>query len=68
MGDHGPRFGANRKTVSGELEVHNPFLGISIPKALRKTTEILSLMKGNAKKLQTHYDTRATILDILKVS
>ncbi|CCA65684.1 Sulfatase domain-containing protein [Caenorhabditis elegans] len=66
MGDHGPRFGANRKTVSGELEVHNPFLGISIPKALRKTTEILSLMKGNAKKLQTHYDTRATILDILK--
>ncbi|ETN82722.1 hypothetical protein NECAME_07833 [Necator americanus] len=41
---------------------------MSVPKKLRKTTDILSILRKNAKKLQTHYDIRATLLDILKFS
>ncbi|CAO4386761.1 unnamed protein product [Caenorhabditis nigoni] len=66
MGDHGLRFGNVRKTFVGALDVNNPFLAISIPKELRKNTKMLDLMKRNAKKLQTHFDTRSTMLDILK--
>ncbi|PIC20415.1 hypothetical protein B9Z55_025623 [Caenorhabditis nigoni] len=66
MGDHGLRFGSVRKTFVGALDVNNPFLSISIPKELRKNTKILDIMRKNAKKLQTHFDTRSTMLDILK--
>ncbi|PIC20410.1 hypothetical protein B9Z55_025622 [Caenorhabditis nigoni] len=67
MGDHGLRFGSVRKTFVGALDVNNPFLAISIPKELRKNTKMLDIMKKNAMKLQTHFDTRSAILDILKV-
>ncbi|EGT40764.1 hypothetical protein CAEBREN_23379 [Caenorhabditis brenneri] len=66
MGDHGLRFGDIRDTFIGALDVNNPFTAVSIPRVLRKTTKILELMTENAKKIQTHYDTRATILDIMK--
>ncbi|CAO4376593.1 unnamed protein product [Caenorhabditis nigoni] len=66
VGDHGLRFGGVRKTFVGALDVNNPFLAISIPKELRKSTKILDHMTENAKKLQTHFDTRSAILDILK--
>ncbi|KAF1748916.1 hypothetical protein GCK72_025383 [Caenorhabditis remanei] len=66
MGDHGLRFGSFRKTSVGSLDVNNPFLAMSVPKALRNTTKLLDFMKANAMNLQTHFDTRATILDILK--
>lgn len=66
MGDHGLRFGKVTKTRVGALDVNNPLLSISIPKELRGT-EMHRMMKENAKKLQTHYDTRSTLLDIAKV-
>ncbi|PIC45015.1 hypothetical protein B9Z55_005184 [Caenorhabditis nigoni] len=66
MGDHGLRFGDVRKTFVGALDVNNPFLAISIPKKLRTNTKILDLMTKNAKQLQTHFDTRSALLDILK--
>lgn len=68
MGDHGLRFGNVRKTFVGTLDVSNPFLAVSIPKNLRQTTGLLNVMRENAQKIQTHFDTRATMLDILKVS
>ena len=40
---------------------------ISLPKDLRNT-ELLSILQENARNLQTHYDTRATLLDCLKVT
>ncbi|EGT53917.1 hypothetical protein CAEBREN_28204 [Caenorhabditis brenneri] len=68
MGDHGLRLGKKRfmETDIGSLEMHNPYLSISIPKSLRKNQAILEIMRQNSRKLQTHFDTRATILDILK--
>ncbi|CAL4421393.1 Sulfatase domain-containing protein [Caenorhabditis elegans] len=66
LGDHGLRFGDVRKTFVGSLDVNNPFTALSIPKVLRKTTKILEIMTENAKQIQSHYDTRATILDIMK--
>uniref|UniRef100_A0A1I7TNC8 DUF229 domain containing protein n=1 Tax=Caenorhabditis tropicalis TaxID=1561998 RepID=A0A1I7TNC8_9PELO len=66
LGDHGLRFGGVRSTFVGGLDVNNPITALSIPKSLRKTTDILKNMNENARKIQTHYDTRATMLDILK--
>ncbi|CAL2051416.1 unnamed protein product [Caenorhabditis brenneri] len=66
MGDHGLRFGDVRGTTVGALDVNNPFLAVSVPKKLRKSTKLLDMMKENSQKLQTHYDTRATMLDVLK--
>lgn len=54
------------KTKVGALDVNNPLLSISIPKGLRNT-DMPFIMRENAKKMQTHYDTRATLLDIAKV-
>lgn len=68
LGDHGLRFGNVRNTFVGGLDVNNPLTAISIPKELRKTTNLLEIISENAKHLQTHYDTRATLLDIMKVS
>lgn len=83
LGDHGYRIGKRevsllvqltsscnlqfRRTEIGRLEVNNPYLSISIPKKLRETSEILETMRQNAKRLQTHFDTRATLLDVVKV-
>ncbi|CAI2355960.1 unnamed protein product [Caenorhabditis sp. 36 PRJEB53466] len=66
LGDHGLRFGSIRETFVGALDVNNPFTAVSIPKSLRRSTNILEIMAENAKNIQSHYDTRATILDIMK--
>ncbi|UMM30699.1 hypothetical protein L5515_012474 [Caenorhabditis briggsae] len=65
--DHGFRAGSSDyyQTEIGAFEKHNPFLQISVPKKYRDNG-ILEVMRENAQRLQTHYDTRATILDILK--
>ncbi|CAL2042584.1 unnamed protein product [Caenorhabditis brenneri] len=65
--DHGFRSGGHLKTELGQLERDNPYLNIAIPNNLRdKKYGILETLKANALKLQTHFDTRATLLDILK--
>ncbi|CAI5449764.1 unnamed protein product [Caenorhabditis angaria] len=66
MADHGFRYGDILDTKLGRIEKNNPLTAISIPKELRETTEILEIMRENSRNLQTHYDTRATFLDILK--
>ncbi|WKY03611.1 hypothetical protein Q1695_004956 [Nippostrongylus brasiliensis] len=66
LGDHGLRGGRVTRTKLGSLEMSNPLFAMSVPKTLRNTTDILSILKENAGRLQTHYDIRATLLDILK--
>ncbi|CAO4375396.1 unnamed protein product [Caenorhabditis nigoni] len=65
--DHGFRAGSfdYYQTEIGAFEKHNPFLQISVPKKYRENG-ILEVLRENAGRLQSHYDTRATILDILK--
>ncbi|PAV89583.1 hypothetical protein WR25_01800 [Diploscapter pachys] len=65
MGDHGLRFGEATSTVIGEEEINHPLFAISLPKKLRNSP-IAEQMRENAKQLQTHFDVRATFLDILK--
>ena len=67
MADHGCRGCPAASTELGRFEINNPLLTISVPKELRHT-DILGVLKENFKKLQSHYDIRATLLDILKVS
>ena len=68
MADHGFRAGTPEfyKTEIGKLERHNPALMISVPKKYRDNG-ILEVLTNNSQRLQTHYDLRATLLDIAKV-
>ncbi|CAA93679.2 alkaline phosphatase family protein [Caenorhabditis elegans] len=66
LGDHGFRLGGVRNTAVGAIDVNNPLTAISVPNSLRTNTDILKILNMNSEKLQTHFDTRATILDILK--
>ncbi|EGT44316.1 hypothetical protein CAEBREN_13056 [Caenorhabditis brenneri] len=67
MADHGFRFGPSSyyKTDIGKLERINPMFYISVPKKYRDNG-MMEVLQENSKRLQTHYDTRATLLDILK--
>ncbi|KHJ89611.1 hypothetical protein OESDEN_10560, partial [Oesophagostomum dentatum] len=66
LGDHGLRGGRVTRTQLGSIEVNNPMFAISVPKKLRRSTTILATLRENAKRLQTTFDIRATLLDILK--
>ncbi|EGT53873.1 hypothetical protein CAEBREN_14966 [Caenorhabditis brenneri] len=73
LADHGLRF-VEVKTEYMETEIasferHNPHLAISVPNKIREENpDILSTLRMNSQTLQTHYDTRATLMDILKVT
>ncbi|PIC37547.1 hypothetical protein B9Z55_016136 [Caenorhabditis nigoni] len=69
VADHGLRFGYGNyfTTEIGSFERHNPYLAISVPRKYRGSeTGLLDILRKNSKQLQTHFDTRATLLDILK--
>ncbi|CAB05275.2 DUF229 domain-containing protein [Caenorhabditis elegans] len=67
VSDHGLRTGKHMRTEIGAFERDNPFLSISIPKRFRATKfGILETLNFDSKQLQTHFDVRATLLDILK--
>ncbi|CAD6187172.1 unnamed protein product [Caenorhabditis auriculariae] len=66
MGDHGLRFGEVTKTRVGAIDVNNPLFSISIPSTLRRSSKILENLKENARHLQTHYDIRATLLELAR--
>ncbi|KAF1759093.1 hypothetical protein GCK72_015554 [Caenorhabditis remanei] len=66
VSDHGFRMGV--MTEIGLFERSNPYLAISIPKKYRdEKNGMLEMMRVNSRQLQTHFDTRATMLDILMV-
>ncbi|EFP11807.1 hypothetical protein CRE_26760 [Caenorhabditis remanei] len=65
-GDHGIRVGDHVTSEIGSFERNNPFLGISVPKKFRDDKNgMLEVMRMNSNQLQTHFDTRATIVDII---
>ncbi|CAL2042211.1 unnamed protein product [Caenorhabditis brenneri] len=72
LADHGLRF-VEVKTEYMETEIasferHNSHLAISVTKKIREENpDILSTLRMNSRTLQTHYDTRATLMDILKI-
>uniref|UniRef100_A0A915D289 Iduronate 2-sulfatase n=1 Tax=Ditylenchus dipsaci TaxID=166011 RepID=A0A915D289_9BILA len=68
MGDHGPRFGAMRKTDMGQIEDNNPALFISLPKKLRQNADLIAIMKENSHQLISQHDVYATLLEIAKDS
>ena len=53
-------------TYTGSMETNNPLFVISVPEELR-SFPIYKLLQMNSRNLQTIFDTRATLLDILKV-
>ncbi|GMS90471.1 hypothetical protein PENTCL1PPCAC_12646, partial [Pristionchus entomophagus] len=63
MGDHGKRYGKTRGTWIGDREVSNPMLFVSVPKNVRKS--INPILKKNSDQLMTHFDTYASLVDIL---
>ena len=65
--DHGLRFTDAVKTKVGKLDVNNPLLMMTLPKELRANKDLVQILEENSLELQTHFDTRATLLDILKV-
>ncbi|EFO90037.1 hypothetical protein CRE_21482 [Caenorhabditis remanei] len=67
MADHGWRSGTTEfyATEIGNLEHHNPAFMMSVPKKYRDNG-ILEVLTKNSERLQTHYDLRATLLDIVK--
>uniref|UniRef100_A0A7E4VG63 Sulfatase domain-containing protein n=1 Tax=Panagrellus redivivus TaxID=6233 RepID=A0A7E4VG63_PANRE len=65
MGDHGPRFGAARMTITGEYENKNPMLVMSLPESIRRDVKVTSTVKKNSRNLVSHYDLYATFVDIV---
>ncbi|KAK0412900.1 hypothetical protein QR680_006469 [Steinernema hermaphroditum] len=66
MGDHGDRYGPIRQTKVGEIEDNNPFFMLSVPKKYR-TPQLLSVLKANAQKLITHFDTYASLMHVVEL-
>ncbi|EFP10393.1 hypothetical protein CRE_25059 [Caenorhabditis remanei] len=67
MADHGIHTLSTEfyATEIGSLERHSPALMMSVPKKYRDNG-ILEVLTKNSERLQTHYDLRATLLDIVK--
>ncbi|TKR89295.1 hypothetical protein L596_013421 [Steinernema carpocapsae] len=66
QGDHGMRFGGIRSTAHGEMEDNNPLLMISVPVKYRNTN-LPKVLKENAKKLITHYDSYASLMHLVEL-
>ncbi|TKR73896.1 hypothetical protein L596_021144 [Steinernema carpocapsae] len=66
QGDHGLRFGPVRQTTAGEIEDNNPFLMVSVPAKYRNSS-IMDVLKNNAQKLVTHYDTYASFIHLTEI-
>uniref|UniRef100_A0AC35TKI5 Sulfatase domain-containing protein n=1 Tax=Rhabditophanes sp. KR3021 TaxID=114890 RepID=A0AC35TKI5_9BILA len=65
MGDHGHRMASFSYTPEGRYERNNPYFYVSVPKNLRDNKELRKNLNDNTNKHTSHFDTYATILDIL---
>ena len=64
--DHGPRWGPIINTFQGHVEERMPMLYIVLPLWFRNEyPHIAKTLDLNTNRLTTHYDTHATIMDIL---
>ncbi|XP_068150557.1 uncharacterized protein [Drosophila tropicalis] len=66
MSDHGLRWGSFRKTYQGMMEERQPLLTILYPDWLaERYPEAVANLQINAKRLTTHFDLHATMLQLL---
>ncbi|CAL1536953.1 unnamed protein product, partial [Lymnaea stagnalis] len=64
--DHGPRWGPVRSSFNGVYEGRTPFAIFTFPKwFLEKYPDISRNLNTNTGRLTTHYDTHATLTDLL---
>ncbi|KAL7741748.1 hypothetical protein ACLKA6_000359 [Drosophila palustris] len=66
MSDHGMRWGSFRKTYQGMMEERQPLLIALYPPWLKQRYPMaLANLELNAKRLTTHFDLHATLLQLL---
>ncbi|BFZ21854.1 hypothetical protein BsWGS_24893 [Bradybaena similaris] len=64
--DHGVRHGPLRSSVNGNFESKAPFTVLTFPDwFLNKYPDVAANLKRNTKRLTSHFDTHATLLDLL---
>ncbi|BFZ21868.1 hypothetical protein BsWGS_24906 [Bradybaena similaris] len=64
--DHGVRWGPLRKSANGVFESRTPYTILTFPDwFLRKYPDVAANLKVNSKRLTSHFDTHATLLDLL---
>ncbi|BFZ21870.1 hypothetical protein BsWGS_24908 [Bradybaena similaris] len=64
--DHGVRWGPIRDSKNGNFESRTPYTILTFPDwFLRKYPDVAANLQLNTKRLTTHFDTRATLLDLL---
>ncbi|BFZ21884.1 hypothetical protein BsWGS_24923 [Bradybaena similaris] len=66
LSDHGTRWGKFRDSVNGHFESRTPFTILTFPEwFLKKYPDVAENLRINTKRLTSHFDTRATLLDLL---
>ncbi|CAG5127798.1 unnamed protein product [Candidula unifasciata] len=64
--DHGVRWGDLRESVNGIFESRSPYTILTFPDwFLKKYPDVAANLRANTKRLTTHFDTHATLLDLL---
>ncbi|RUS85884.1 hypothetical protein EGW08_006368, partial [Elysia chlorotica] len=64
--DHGERFGKIRYTYQGTIESSTPYLFFVFPPWFeKKYPDVMRVFRTNQNRLTSHYDTYATMQDIL---
>lgn len=64
--DHGPRWGPIRATINGMVESRAPYLFLTFPPwFLDKYPAVAANLKTNTRRLTSHVDTHATLLDLI---
>ncbi|BFZ21905.1 hypothetical protein BsWGS_24944 [Bradybaena similaris] len=66
LSDHGTRWGKLRDSVNGHFESRTPFTILTFPECfLKKYPDVAENLRINTKRLTSHFDTHATLLDLL---
>lgn len=64
--DHGVRWGPLRRSKNGIFESRTPYTILTFPDwFLRKYPDVAANLKLNTRRLTSHFDTHATLLDLL---
>ncbi|BFZ21885.1 hypothetical protein BsWGS_24924 [Bradybaena similaris] len=66
LSDHGTRWGKLRDSVNGHFESRTPFTILTFPEwFLKKYPDVAENLRINTKRLTSHFDTHATLLDLM---
>ncbi|XP_075745390.1 uncharacterized protein LOC119176401 [Rhipicephalus microplus] len=65
LSDHGMRYGPIRQTLIGKYEDRMPFVFLMLPREFRrKYPQVVKNLKINQRRLTTHYDLHAMLLEL----